>query len=406
MTNYFSQEQKTKSGNIGYCIKNILPVTIFFMLSGCGESPTSAVKDLYIDNDMTMTTSQLLDNRKICKDVKWNSFEDQHKRTIVEYKCTFVNTADYLAKKREAYLNNQNILLNERIKNFKDQIGTSEGKMSDLKNNGSKIIEDRLKQYDEKPVETSNQLTKLIQVVDQLNKIKNNYSDDSYINFLLTNEFRSLLGAPYTSPDHSQMLRYFSDSIGPFSAQVGWMRRQKTAAEREQYKKENVDRYLQGMRGYMGELNVYFNDQIESENKVIQEAKAAHITRLESMKAQMLQSVDENIEELKKNVINLNESIASAEEELRNLKKKSDKLFPTYEKIVETFQCIVNKENKPTPAYGELVAVSSDENRNKVLIKHINPEKAFITISKIDTDNYEEYVQKVSAINLLDFIYN
>lgn len=81
-----------------------------------GNSSTSIVKDSYIDEGMTMTASQLLDNRIICGDVEWDSFEDSNKRKIVEYKCTLINTKDFLARKRSSYIDNQGIALHERIK--------------------------------------------------------------------------------------------------------------------------------------------------------------------------------------------------------------------------------------------------------------------------------------------------
>lgn len=298
------------------------------------------------------------------------------------------------------------MILNERIKDIRDKIVADEDEIANLTNNGEKITEDKLKQYNIAPAETSDHLTRLSWAIDQLDKLKNNYSDDSYINFLLTHEFQSLLGLPYTSPEHAEMLEFFSDSMRPFKAQVGWMRRKTTAAEQENYKRQNVDRYLQGMRQYMDELNIYFNSKLESENKRIQELKAARIARLAADKAMMLESIAEDIENLKKRIIYLNKSIASTEEELGNLKKKSDELYPKYENIIETFQWIVNKENQPTPAYGDIVAISSDQSKNKMIIKHQYPEEAFIAISKIDTDNYEEYVQIISAGNFLNFIYN
>jgi hypothetical protein len=98
VTNSFYTKPRRASGNFDHYMRSIMSVAVLALV-GCGNSSTSAVKELYIDNSMTMTTSQLLDNRKICEDVEWNSFEDQHKRTVVEYKCTFINTEDFLAKK-------------------------------------------------------------------------------------------------------------------------------------------------------------------------------------------------------------------------------------------------------------------------------------------------------------------
>lgn len=93
---------KYKSKILVFKKKAWIPSMISLSLMGCG-SPTSIVKDSYIDDERQMTTSQLLDNRKICSNIEWNNIEDKNKRKIVEYKCTFVDTKDFLAKVRSLY---------------------------------------------------------------------------------------------------------------------------------------------------------------------------------------------------------------------------------------------------------------------------------------------------------------
>lgn len=273
MINSFYKKPKRKNGNSGYYITNIMTSAIALALVGCGDSSTSAVKELYVDDSMTMTTSQLLDNRKICEDVTWNNFEDQHKRTVVEYKCTFINTTDFLAKKRELYINNQNIALNERIKTLKDNIKDYEEKITNLTNNGEKIAEEKLGQISYEPITTSDHLAKLTQVADQLNKVKDNYNDNDFINLIISNDFQSTIGRLSSADYKSNLLQVFKDTIGPFSAQVGWMQREKTSIGRENYKKENVDRYLQVMRNHIDDLAIYLNEQIANENKDIERKK-------------------------------------------------------------------------------------------------------------------------------------
>ena len=399
-------EKKYKQIFLNHIKYTYITFAISSSLAGCGNSSTSIVKDSYIDEGMTMTASQLLDNRRICGDVEWDSFEDSNKRKIVEYKCTLINTKDFLAKKRSSYIDNQGIALHERIKNLKEEIRTREANISDLTANGAKIVEDRLAQLSGKTPETSDRLVKLARIVDQFNKLKSNYNDFNYINLLLSDDFQNLLGGYGSSQEHDKMLNYFNRSNESFRAQVGWMQSRKTIAEQERYKKENVDDYLKEMKKYINELNIYFRDQMAIEKDKIAEEKLNYTKSLESMRKSQVESIEGDVAKHKENIASLRSSILSAEEELKNLKNTSDEKFPQYEKIIEKYQWIVNKENVSQPVYGELVAISSDNNKNKILIKHMNPRKTLQIISRIDAKNHDEYIEKLSAIAFLNFIYN
>jgi hypothetical protein len=184
------------------------------------------------------------------------------------------------------------------------------------------------------------------------------------------------------------------------------MQSRKTIAEQERYKKENVDDYLKEMKKYINELNIYFRDQMAIEKDKIAEEKLNYTKSLESMRKSQVESIEGDVAKHKENIASLRSSILSAEEELKNLKNTSDEKFPQYEKIIEKFQWIVNKENVSQPVYGELVAISSDNNKNKILIKHMNPRKTLQIISRIDAKNHDEYIEKLSAIAFLNFIYN
>lgn len=110
--------------------KSWIPSMISLSLIGCG-SPISTVKDSYID-ERQMTTSQLLDNRKICSNIKWNNFEDKNNRKIVEYKCTFVDTKDFLAKARTYYFTGAREDRQKKIEESKNKINAMEEEISNL----------------------------------------------------------------------------------------------------------------------------------------------------------------------------------------------------------------------------------------------------------------------------------
>lgn len=75
-----------------------LTVFCLFVLVGCGDESEN-VKDKFFtyvgsDNqtytyDDSFTIGEAFDNRKLCKNVEWSSFEDSRKRTIVQYECSF-----------------------------------------------------------------------------------------------------------------------------------------------------------------------------------------------------------------------------------------------------------------------------------------------------------------------------
>lgn len=72
----------------------------FFVLFlvGCGDDSDN-VKDKHFtyvaSNNQTytyddsFTIGEAFDNRKVCSDIEWSSFEDTRKRKIVQYECTF-----------------------------------------------------------------------------------------------------------------------------------------------------------------------------------------------------------------------------------------------------------------------------------------------------------------------------
>ena len=75
-----------------------------FILAACGKSPTDIVKKSYIDEARTTTVANGLSQRALCKSTQWETFKDDKKRDLVQYKCTIVDGHDFLKEKRDENL--------------------------------------------------------------------------------------------------------------------------------------------------------------------------------------------------------------------------------------------------------------------------------------------------------------
>ena len=385
-------------------MRYIILFIVIVLTSGCDNSQISAVKDSYIDGARTMATSQFLDNRKICQDVSWKSYEDQHKRTIVEYQCTFGNSKDFLSARRESYVNRENINLSSRLEDIKEAIKSTENAIEDLKSNGERKIEDKHKEYQNESFEEPEHLIRLKRVSGNLDKVRNSYNDRDYIDFLMGEDF-TLLIRVFGSKDYlNQTVQLFKNSVPVLSSQVNWMRRVSTAAGQEKYKKDNVDVHLVDLRKNIDNLGAYLNRAIEAEIEALEQKKLNYTAQINSSKEESFEDMKEDIA-IKSNALNKHqESIKAIEEEIKGIRAKADKKFPIFEKIVESFQWVVNKEKIPTIVYGEVVAVSSESDKNVVLFKHNDPEQVLLIASGIDTDSFDEYIKEFAAIDYLSFL--
>jgi len=65
----------------------IITLTLSLSLYGCGDGNIDIVKNGYTNYDDTLTISQAFDNRKVCNEVDWTSFNDDRERLIIQYKC-------------------------------------------------------------------------------------------------------------------------------------------------------------------------------------------------------------------------------------------------------------------------------------------------------------------------------
>lgn len=77
-----------------------LVIAVSMFLAGCGSKEIQSVKNAPVYEHPSYTYGQLLDNRKICADVEWSKFKDDHQRLIVQYDCTYkYNKVPYLNHK-------------------------------------------------------------------------------------------------------------------------------------------------------------------------------------------------------------------------------------------------------------------------------------------------------------------
>lgn len=114
-------------------------------LAACGKSPTSVVKKTYIDDNETMTVSQLLDNRDMCEKYSWEEFQDSNKRDIVQYSCIFADSQDFLALEREKEVEKAENYIRYRLKHAEESKDLPARKIKELLENKDFLIEEYMK---------------------------------------------------------------------------------------------------------------------------------------------------------------------------------------------------------------------------------------------------------------------
>lgn len=93
-------------------------------LAGCGESHIEKVKGSYTGFDETLSLEQILDHRKLCREVEWTEFEDDKGRSVVEYKCSLNGTASYFENLMSSHIKTAESRYEEGIVNAKREYDT------------------------------------------------------------------------------------------------------------------------------------------------------------------------------------------------------------------------------------------------------------------------------------------
>ena len=70
-------------------IKLAILGTMLLLVLGCSDSPIDIVKNGKLDFDKSTTVGNAFDNYPYFKSTSWETFDDQQKRTIVQFKGSF-----------------------------------------------------------------------------------------------------------------------------------------------------------------------------------------------------------------------------------------------------------------------------------------------------------------------------
>ena len=82
----------------------IAMIVVLASLAGC-SSEIDQIKEGRLDAYPDFTVGQAFNNRDVCKQTTWESFEDERGRTIVEYRCDIVGVDTFYQKQAETQLN-------------------------------------------------------------------------------------------------------------------------------------------------------------------------------------------------------------------------------------------------------------------------------------------------------------
>lgn len=162
--------------------KIIYCVIVMFSLTGC-ESDTDIVKNsvfTYIDYennaqsyDASYTIKQAFDHRDVCNDIKWSTFQDDRKRTIIQNECTFDGFLNYFPNWLEG---RKNLELNK--------INNDYEKLTILKNKLTKVNV-KLEEYQPIVDNKKNDLEAYMAIFSKLSRLK---SDRSYLQNAIKNK--------------------------------------------------------------------------------------------------------------------------------------------------------------------------------------------------------------------------
>lgn len=88
-------------------------------LVGCGNDHVDNVKNSYTGLDSTLNLEQILDHRKLCREVEWNEFEDDKGRSVVAYKCFLNGSQAYFESLKSTQLERADTYYENAIKSAK-----------------------------------------------------------------------------------------------------------------------------------------------------------------------------------------------------------------------------------------------------------------------------------------------
>jgi len=171
-------------------IKKASLVGILVLLTGCEASEVSEMKNARLYVDKTLTIEQAFDNRKVCDDSQWSSFEDKKGRVVVSYRCDFEiegELEDHLAAsirpKVEADLQSEIKKSTNRIKSKNYEIEQI-NKLIKRDPNQAQGYKDKLTKAISEKDELSRQLSLAEENTDDVDSLMDDYIDNRDIEFV------------------------------------------------------------------------------------------------------------------------------------------------------------------------------------------------------------------------------
>lgn len=357
----------------------MLYATLPLMLIACSDHEIESVKNAYTDRTATTTYANLLESKDYCEKITWNKFLDEQNRTTVEYQCKIkssqdgksmdrVKLANKITKERDSKIEYHQRIISEIKENQKAGYPDFENDINEFL---AKI--ERFKKERSKPIVYDETIKYIEDLGHLITAYRNNKSEENIIKLMTSDAFKTFIF------QKGQYVRNYSrhDGIGGFSHQYSYMMRKETEEEREKYKQQNVQKYI--------DYNISFFPELE---EGFQQAT-------DKIKANYIASYDRDIAKYEKYIIQTKESRESTikreretlDRELANLKllnenvsdeKIEDRVFVQYPVTgyaFERFQWIVNQDGKVTLTYGDIYALKESNDEEYRFYAFSNPSR-------------------------------
>lgn len=373
-------------------------LSIFFMvgaLSGCGQSDIEFVRTSYADSARTVSFSQLLDNRELCQNTRWEEFENERKQKIVSYTCTFNNSYDYLSSERDKFLSQGR----NEFESMRDRLVEDIDKFKRIISDGYTEENNRVNtlraEYETALGLNSTRnpyIDQLTSIKDQLKEI--NISKDKI-------KFLDLL----TSDEVEDIPNLYWD-LGSLRAQYSFYKKDLENGEGER-RAMIIDQYHARYVRDFDRLIQDVESLVQGEQAKLEREKQnkAENTKYQLGFAEMgLEGAQKTIpDELDKAQKKLDEVTALYTPE--NLQEAALKNHPLYKSVGEEFNWAVNKDGEASLIFGRTFSITEDGEKNNV-ITYPKPYDSLVLLSRFNQGGFRDYINMQFGGNMINFLRN
>lgn len=355
-------------------IKTAIPATIVLGLAGCGDNTIDAVKNEYIDSQQTTTLGQILDNRRLCDSVEWQSLTDSMDRDVVEYTCFIKGVKDVQETHRAESMKYAQESRDYSIESDTKLLKEAESEISRISLNSAAIKKELLDNYlssNEEPKNTTEHLQELQHAARRVTDVKSNYSDDALIGLLADEVFSTAIENSRNS-DVESLDNDLEDAMGTVFVQARYVNPQAPVAEQQQYKTDNIYPIIGLPRDNLDAIEAYINDNIAEEQAMINSELERYKSDIEHQTAAISSQVDSQLQHYTSEAERLKAQISKTMESTATIEDEAFKKYPDYDAVYEKIQWIVNKELVPTFASTKVVAVLASNQEEKTLMESSN----------------------------------